>query len=69
MWFFRNSLRSFRTSQKSAACLIFPNYDSPDIFYFDTVSSKIRFRFSNDSDDESLAIKQFIIQYSERENR
>jgi hypothetical protein len=47
----------------------FPDFDSPDILYFDVVSSKIRFRFSNDTDDESLSIKQFILQYSQRENR
>jgi hypothetical protein len=47
----------------------YPDYTSPDIFYFDVIASKIRFRFSNDTSDESLAIKQFIIEYSNRENR
>lgn len=47
----------------------YPADSSPDIFYFDVVSSKIRFRFSNDELDGSLAIKQFIISYTVREMR
>lgn len=47
----------------------YPGLDSPDIFYFDTVSSTIRFRFSNNNDGEALAIKQFIIHYIPREQR
>ena len=47
----------------------YPNFDSPDILYFDVVASKIRFKFLNDNSNESLTIKQFIIEYTERENR
>jgi len=45
-----------------------PSFDSPIIFYFDVVSSKIRIKFRNNS-AESLKIKQFILEYSPRENR
>jgi len=47
----------------------YPNIDSPDIFYFDAVSSLIRFRFSNNNLGEALSIKQFIISYTPREAR
>lgn len=47
----------------------YPDISSPDIFYFDVVSSTIRFRFSNDGSEESLSIKQFIISYIPREMR
>ena len=47
----------------------YPSYDSPDMLYFDTVSSKIRFKFINTNVDEALTIKQFIINYSPREYR
>ena len=42
---------------------------NPDIFYFDTVGSKIRFKFTNAEVNETLAIKQFIISYVPREYR
>lgn len=47
----------------------YPSIDSPDIFYFDVVSSTIRFRFSNSNAGEALSIKQFIISYIPREMR
>lgn len=47
----------------------YPDFDSPDIFYFDVVSSNIRFRFSKNGSEESLSIKQFIISYIPREMR
>ena len=47
----------------------FPEYDSPLVIYFDVVASKIRFKFTNNTDDEALTIKQFIIDYSPREYR
>ncbi len=47
----------------------FPNYDSPIKVWFDVVGSKIRFKFSNNTNDEALTIKQFIIDYSPREYR
>jgi hypothetical protein len=45
----------------------FPSDSSPDIFYFDVVSSRIRFRFSNSNSGESAAIKQFVVGYKPRE--
>ena len=48
---------------------VYPDIDSPDIFYFDTVASNIRFRFTNETLAETLAIKQFIISYMPREMR
>jgi hypothetical protein len=48
---------------------VYPSFESPDVLYFDVVSSKIRFKFTNNSDDESLSIKQFVIDYSTRELR
>jgi len=47
----------------------YPGIDSPDIFYFDTVGSTIRFRFSNANLSQVLGIKQFIISYIPREMR
>ena len=47
----------------------YPTHESPDVFYFDVVSSQIRFRFSNSNLGETLAIKQFIINYIPREMR
>jgi len=47
----------------------FPLFDAPDKLWFDVVSSRIRFKFINNSDDEALTIKQFIIDYSPREYR
>lgn len=40
-----------------------PSYTSPLMIYFDTISTKLRIRFKNDS-AETLNIKQFIVQYS-----
>lgn len=39
----------------------FPLEISPDILYLDVVSSKIRFKFINNESDESLFIKQFVL--------
>lgn len=47
----------------------FPSYDSPIIFYFDVISSKIRFRLRNNESGESLVIKQYIVGYKLREYR
>lgn len=47
----------------------FPTDDSPLVCYFDTLGSKIRFRFSNAALAETLAIKQFIVGYKNREFR
>lgn len=47
----------------------FPTDENPLMCYFDVWSSKIRFRFSNNSLSETLAIKQFIIGYRPREFR
>lgn len=46
----------------------YPLEDNPLVFYFDVVSSKIRFRFINKL-SETLAIKQFIVAYVPREFR
>ena len=47
----------------------FPTDDDPIIGDLDVVSSKIRFRFTNNELGETLAIKQFIIGYLPREAR
>lgn len=47
----------------------FPSYTAPVKLWFDAVSSKIRFKFSNNTSNESLTIKQFIISYTAREMR
>lgn len=47
----------------------YPSDSSPIVGYFDEVSTKIRFRFCNNSTTEILAIKQFLIYYSDRELR
>lgn len=47
----------------------YPSDDSPIFGYFDVVSSKIRFRFSNAVDGERFDLKQYIIEYTQREWR
>lgn len=47
----------------------FPEFDAPLKIWFDVVASKIRFKFTNNTDDEALTIKQFIIDYTPREYR
>lgn len=47
----------------------FPTDSSPLMVYFDVLSSKIRFRFSNAIAAETLAIKQYIVGYRNREFR
>lgn len=45
----------------------YPADSSPIELYFDAVSTKIRFRFSNNVVDEQFNLKQFIPWYTERE--
>jgi len=45
-----------------------PSDESPLIAYFDVVSSKIRIRFQNTS-NESFKLKQFVLEYTPREMR
>lgn len=45
----------------------YPADSDPDTVYFDVVSTKIRFRFSNSTLEEQFNLKQFIVWYSERE--
>lgn len=47
----------------------YPGDDSPDILYFDVLSSKIRFRFRNNTAGETWSLKQYVIWYSVREAR
>lgn len=47
----------------------YPSDDSPLFVYFDVVSTKIRFRFSNSTADETFYLKQFIVEYTKREMR
>lgn len=47
----------------------YPSDDSPDMLYFDVLSSKIRFRFRNSSSSSTFYIKQFIASYKPREMR
>lgn len=44
----------------------YPEDDEPDILYFDVMSSKIRFRYRNNSIDQSWALKQYVLSYSVR---
>lgn len=47
---------------------VMPSDASPLIGYFDVVSSKIRFRFRNQA-NEVFKLKQFIVEYTPREQR
>jgi hypothetical protein len=47
----------------------YPLDDTQNIFYFDVVSSKIRFRFRNNTVSETWAMKMFVLNYSTREAR
>jgi hypothetical protein len=47
----------------------YPTDDDPKYAYFDVVSSKIRFRFRNNTLGETFSLKDFIIAFSEREMR
>lgn len=44
----------------------YPEDDSPAILYFDVHSSKIRFRFRNNSEDDTWSLKQFVLNYKMR---
>ena len=44
----------------------YPDDDDPQIFYFDVLSSKIRFRFRNNVAGETLALKQYVLNYNLR---
>lgn len=47
----------------------YPSDDTPDIYYFDTASTKVRFRFRNNTLGESFFLKQFVLSYKPREMR
>jgi len=47
----------------------YPIDSAPLIAYFDVVSSKIRFKFSNATAGETFNLKQFIVSYLDREVR
>jgi hypothetical protein len=47
----------------------YPSDDAPDYFYFDVLSSRIRFRFRNSNDAESFTIKNFVVKAVPREMR
>ena len=47
----------------------FPDDDTPLIAYFDFVSTKARFRFQNNVSAETFYLKQFVINYTDREMR
>ena len=47
----------------------YPSDDAPQYAYFDVISSKIRFRFENNTLNETFSLKDFVIGYSEREVR
>lgn len=47
----------------------YPTDDDPDIFYFDVVSTKIRFRFSKDGTSESFTLKKYTLHAIVREKR
>ena len=47
----------------------YPTDDETDPLYFDVLSSKIRFRFRNNTADQSWTLKQYSIEYSIRERR
>lgn len=47
----------------------YPDDSSPDIYYFDAVSTKIRFRFRNLTLSSTFSLKQFVIGYKNREAR
>ena len=47
----------------------FPTDDAPLYCYLDVVSTKIQFRFSNATLGESFSLKQYIVEYRNREMR
>jgi hypothetical protein len=47
----------------------YPSDDDPEIFYFDVLSSKIRFRFRNSSASESWTMKKYSLEFVPRERR
>lgn len=47
----------------------YPTDDAPLFSYFDVVSSKIRFRFSNNTANQSWQLKKFVIKAAMREMR
>jgi hypothetical protein len=47
----------------------YPSDDSPVYAYFDTVSSRLRLKFSYENSGETFSLKDFIIGYNNREVR
>lgn len=47
----------------------YPGDDAPDYGWFDVASSRIRFRFSNDTAGETFTLKQFVVEGQLREGR
>jgi hypothetical protein len=47
----------------------YPSDDSPIIYYFDAVASRLRLRFRNNTDGETFSLKQFSVSYINREAR
>jgi len=47
----------------------YPTDDDPDELWHDVLSSKIRYRFKNDTAGETFSVKQFIVSYINREMR
>lgn len=62
-----NSGSTWSTIKDVTLSSYYPSDSSPLTLYFDSVSTKIRFRFSNNKLSEQFTLKQFIIWYSERE--
>lgn len=62
-------ITSFSTGSSLTLSADYPSDDSPLQGWFDVVSTKIRFRFSNNVSAENMYLKQFVIKYRPREYR
>ena len=60
---------TWTTIETSSLTDVYPTDDAPDELWFDVVSSKIRFRFRNNTAEETFSLKQFIVSYYDREMR
>lgn len=78
MWAKGNSFKMYYSTDSGTTWTLIGNYaltadypgdDSPLMIYFDIVSSKVRFRMTNNSSEETFTIKKYQIDASKREVR
>ena len=62
VWYSTDSGSTWNRIEKVSLTSDYPPDDSPDILYFDVISSKIRFRFRNQIAGESWTLKKYSVE-------